>query len=73
MFLRGFRDREGSTSWGCAELVSVGLVFEMDQKGGWDQYSGCPGRGLLGSVDLGAGESLGGGGKLVDTLRGAVR
>lgn len=48
-------------------------MFEMDQKGGWDQYSGCPGRGLLGSVDLGAGESLGGGGKLVDTLRWAVR
>ena len=35
----------------------------------WGQYSGCPGRGLLGSVDLGAGESLGRAGvKLVDTL-----
>ena len=49
----------------------VGLVFEMGQKDGWGQYSGCPGRGCLGSVDLGAGGSLGV--LSLWTLRDAVR
>ena len=38
----------------------VRLVFEMGQKEGWGQNSECPSRGHLGSVDLGAGLSLGG-------------
>ena len=49
-------------------MFPVGLVCEMGRKGGWGQYSGCPGRGHLGSVDLGAGGSLVGI-KLVDTQR----
>ena len=50
----GFRSRKGSASWGCAELISIWLVFKKGWKDGWSQNSGCPGRGHQWSVDLGA-------------------
>lgn len=43
----------------------------MGQKERWGQDSGCPSRGHLGSVDFGAGQSLGAL-SVVDTLGGAV-